>query len=100
MYFPIVFSYHVAAIGLVIIYLPSIFSAVVGFLHFGSFVAMVIVNICIKDATDAEPGKGSRTRVTRIIWASKYFDYYSIVMCLFNIILIIGGLVGVGNVLV
>jgi hypothetical protein len=34
---------------------------------------MVIVNVFTKDA---EPGQGTTTSVTRIIWGCKYFIYY------------------------
>ena len=67
-YFPIMFSQHVGAIALIILYIPYIFSAVIGFFHFICFLVLVILNICIKDA---EPGNGSRTKGTRVVWGSK-----------------------------
>ena len=68
MYFPIIFAYHIAAMSLIIVYVPYIFSAVIGFLHWVCFIALIILNICIKDA---EPGNGSRTKGTRVVWGSK-----------------------------
>lgn len=62
-----IFGNHVAAVGLIILYIPYIYSAVIGFLHFAAFLALVIVNIFIKDA---EPGNGSRTKVSRLLWGS------------------------------
>ena len=69
MYFPILFANHIAAIALIIVYVPYTFSAVIGFLHFVCFIALIILNICIKDA---EPGNGSRTKGTRVVWASTW----------------------------
>jgi hypothetical protein len=67
-YFPIIFTNHIGAIALIIVYIPYIFSAVIGFLHFVCFVALIILNICIKDA---DPGQGSRTKGSRVVWGSK-----------------------------
>lgn len=49
-YFPIIFSQHIGAIALIIIYIPYVYSAVIGFLHFAAFVTLIILNICVKDA--------------------------------------------------
>lgn len=68
-YFPIIFAYHIGAISMIIVYIPYIFSAVIGFLHFAAFVALVILNIFIKDA---EPGNGSRTKGSRVVWGRNH----------------------------
>jgi hypothetical protein len=55
---------------MIIIYIPYVFSAVIGFFHFACFLALIILNIFIKDA---EPGNGSRTKGTRVVWGrNKY----------------------------
>jgi hypothetical protein len=59
------FSMHVGAIAMILLYIPYIYSAVIGFLHFVCFVVLIILNICIQDA---EPGNGNRTKGTRVVW--------------------------------
>lgn len=76
------------------LYTPSIFLCVLAFIHFALFGAMIVVNVFIKDA---EPGQGSRTTVSRIIWGCKYF--LILVMCLVNVILFITGLAGINKVI-
>jgi hypothetical protein len=66
-YFPIIITNHIGAIALIIVYIPYVYSAVIGFFHFLAFIALIIINICIKDA---EPGNGSRTKGTRVVWGS------------------------------
>jgi hypothetical protein len=66
-YFPIIFTNHIGAIALIIVYIPYTFAVVIGFLHFLCFLVLIVLNICIKDA---EPGNGSRTKGTRVVWAS------------------------------
>lgn len=67
-YFPIIFAFHVGAISLIILYIPYKYSAVIGFLHFLGFIVLTVLNTCIKDA---EPGNGSRTKGTRVVWGCK-----------------------------
>lgn len=65
-YFPIIFTNHLGSIAMIICFIPYVFSAVIGFLHFACFVVLVILNIFIKD--DPETGTGSRTKGTRVVW--------------------------------
>jgi len=70
-YFPIIFAYHIGGLTLIILYIPYIYAAVVAFIHFLCFIVLIILNIFIKDV---EPGQGSRTKGTRVVWASnEYF---------------------------
>jgi hypothetical protein len=73
-YFPLLFALHVGAISMIILYIPLVFSAVIGFLHFVCFLVLIILNICIKDV---EPGNGSRTKGTRVVWGSTYLSIQS-----------------------
>lgn len=68
MSFPIIFANHVIALATPLLYMPSVFICVVAFVHFGLFVALVIVNVFIRDL---DPGNGSRTIASRLIWARK-----------------------------
>ena len=68
MYFPVIYAYHIGAMSLIIVYVPYVYSAVIGFLHFACFLALLVLNICIKDA---EPNNGSRTKGTRVVWGRK-----------------------------
>ena len=80
-YFPILFTLHVGAIAPIIIYIPYVFSAVIGFFHFICFLVLLILNICIKDA---EPGNGSRTKGTRVVWGRTYYSiqlWASLTLC-------------------
>lgn len=70
-YFPIIFTNHIGAIALIIVYIPYTFAVVIGFLHFLCFLVLIILNICIKDA---EPGQGSRTKGTRIVWGRTFAE--------------------------
>lgn len=54
------------------------------------------MNIVLKEPE--EPGKGAKVLVSRILWAGKLF--LNLVMCLLNVILIIGGMSGTATVLV
>jgi hypothetical protein len=76
-----------AGLALTLCYYPYIFAAINAYIHFAAFIALVIVNIFIKDA---EPGSGNRTKATRVLW---------FIMCVTNIIQIINGLAGVIKVL-
>ena len=51
-------TYHIAAVRLIIIYIPLIFSVL----------ALFMLNICIKDA---EPNNSSRTKGIQVFWDSK-----------------------------
>lgn len=62
--FPVIFANHCVALAIPILYYPSIFMCVMGWIHFGLFIALLVVNIFIRDL---EPN-GSRTMVSRIIW--------------------------------
>jgi hypothetical protein len=53
-----------------LLYMPSVFVCVIAFVHFGLFCALIIVNIFIRDL---EPGNGTRTQVSRIIWGRKIY---------------------------
>ena len=53
------------ALALPLLYFPSVYICVVAFVHFGLFLALIIVNVFIKDL---EPGNGARTMASRIIW--------------------------------
>ena len=68
-YFPIIYANHIGAMALIIVYVPYVFSAIIGFLHFLCYIVLVVLNVCVKDV---EPGSGSRTRGTRIVWGSKH----------------------------
>lgn len=48
-YFPVIYAYHVIALAVPILYNPSVFVCVLGFIHFALFVALVIINVFIKD---------------------------------------------------
>ena len=67
MFFPIIYSYHVIALALPMIYNPSIFLCVIAWVHFGLFIGLLILNIFVKEV---EPGQGARTSATRILWGS------------------------------
>jgi hypothetical protein len=43
---------------------------VLAFIHFALFAALVIVNVFIKDA---EPGAGTKTSVSRIVWGCNFY---------------------------
>lgn len=77
------------------LYTPSVFLCVLGFIHFALFGAMIVVNVFIQDT---EPGQGSRTTVSRILWGCNIFRLF-LVMCLVNVILFITGLAGIGKVI-
>ena len=49
MYFPIIFGNHLVCLALPLLYLPEVVTAVLGFIHFGLFIGLLIVNIFIKD---------------------------------------------------
>lgn len=51
-----------------LLYMPSVLVCVLAFVHFGLFVALIIVNVFIRDL---ERGKGARTTASRVIWGSK-----------------------------
>jgi hypothetical protein len=51
-----------------ILYFPCTFIAVIAYVHFGFYLALIIVNIILKDA---EPGQGLRTLLSRVFWARK-----------------------------
>lgn len=69
------------AIALPILYFPSVFICVVAFIHFTLFLALIIVNVFIKDL---DPGNGARTNVSRIIWGCKLIEIFSNVHSQFN----------------
>jgi hypothetical protein len=83
-----------AALALCLLYVPYIFETIMAYIHLAAFLALLIVNVFLKDA---EPGNGHRTMASRILWASKM--YLKIVMCLCNFILLIAGLTGIKMVL-
>lgn len=53
-----------------VLYFPSPFICVICFIHFGIFVALIIVNVFIRDL---EPGNGARTIASRVIWGRNKF---------------------------
>lgn len=77
-YFPIIFSFHIGAIALIILYIPYKFAVVMAFLHFVCFIVLIILNICIRDEPENkekkegdEERKTPRTKGTRVVWLSK-----------------------------
>ena len=92
-----IYTNHLACMVLTLCFIPYVFEAILAYIHFACFCGMIIVNIFIKDA---EPGNGNRTKVTRILWISKFLiNILYIVMCITNVIQIICGLTGVAKVL-
>ena len=92
-----IYTNHLACMVLTLCFIPYVFEAILAYIHFACFCGMIIVNIFIKDA---EPGNGNRTKVTRILWISKFLiNILNIVMCITNVIQIICGLTGVAKVL-
>lgn len=81
MSFPIIFANHVVALAMPLLYIPSVFICVVAFIHFGLFVALIIVNVFIRDL---DPGNGSRTISSRIIWGRKHIFICSYVCVQFD----------------
>lgn len=93
-YFPIIYTNHMACLSFSLCYIPYIFEAILAYIHFALFLGLIIVNIFVKDA---EPGQGNRTKASRILWLCKWFIY--VVMCVSNVIQLIAGLTGVAKVL-
>jgi hypothetical protein len=74
--------------------MPHVFTCVIAFVHFGCFFALVIVNIFIRDL---EPGRGTRTTISRGIWGRK--NNFYLVMCVLNIVLFVSGLARIRRVI-
>lgn len=96
LYFPIIYTNHLGALSLTLVFIPYIFAAILAYVHFIAFFCLIIVNIFIQDA---EEGKGNRTTVSRILWMSKLFINIFLVMCIANVLQLINGLTGVPKVL-
>ena len=73
-YFPIIYTNHMACLILSLCYIPFIFEAIIAYVHFACFCGLIIINIFIKDA---EEGKGNRTKASRIMWLSNCLIYLS-----------------------
>ncbi len=70
MYFPIIYTTHMAALALCLLYIPYIFETVMAYVHLALFMGLILVNIFLKDE---EPGNGNKTTASRIIWARNLF---------------------------
>lgn len=48
-YFPIIYTTHMASLSLLLLYIPYIFETIMAYIHLALFIALLLVNIFIQD---------------------------------------------------